>query len=427
MTFNRLWLLLLPLSSCCPCFCVCLLCLVSNQMTCKCVKGLKLTNPSPSSSLSACTDTLPAPLGSLPPPCLSCAPLSVFCGYVAAPATHQRGKRKKCDLPSVPPPAKASFRSTECLLLSLIRQGTCDETESPMTEVLGGKLKSRLASLRGGDGQLGGSCISLNTAAPARRQTRSCSLETILDDSAPLTRQQLFMSNESLASCSYSNRSRDDSHSSKTTSVTLEDAPVGTSRNRLSVVSMSGLSAVQRMHALRPRSVGSCLDIVMETKEEDVKEQKLQGRASSCLNVNTPADQPHSSSSSASSASRPPSLSSCHPSFSSRPLSSLSSTATAEAHGSHTTTGPRAATSTSNLWTLPAPAVVRRCLSSVDVSKPARPVSLFKAPVCASSSSSSSSSQPPQPKPEHSKTLSPPLPVCLLVCPCLTTLTPSNI
>lgn len=261
-----------------------------------------------------------------------------------------------------------------------------------MTEV----LKSRLASLKGGDGQLGGSCVSLNTVVPARRQTRSCSLETILDDSAPLTRQQLFMSTESLASCTHSNRSQDDSHSSKTTPVTFRDAPGGATRNRL--------TAAQRTRALRPRSAGSCLDIVVETREEDVKEPRRPGRAASCLNVNAPADQQHSAS-----------LSSCHPSSSSYPpFSSLSSPAVAKAQGSHAATGPsgpRPAASTSNLWTLPAPAVVRRCLSSLDVSKPSRPVSLFKPPVCAPTGTS----QPPQPKPEHSKTLSP-RPVCLPAC-----------
>ncbi|XP_071342365.1 DEP domain-containing protein 1A isoform X1 [Trachinotus anak] len=336
----------------------------------------------------------------------------VFCGYVAAPTTRQRGKRKMSDLPSVPPPAKASFRSTECLLLSLLRQGTCDETESPMRDVLGGKLKSRLAALEGvgaGDSQLGGSCMNLSTVVSTSRQSRSCSLETILDDSAPLTRQQLFLSSDSLASCAYSNRSQDDtsaiatphSHSdftslSKATPATCENAPGGTTRNRLSVVSMAGLSVTQRSRHLRPRSVGSCLDIVVETMEEDVKETKWQGRAASCLNVNTPADQHHSSS-----ASHPPLLSSYHPSSSCHPFASLSSTAMAKVQGSHATigpSGPRPASSTSNLWMLPAPAVVRRCLSSLDVSKPSRPVSLFKPPVCVPTSSS----QPPQPKPEHS-------------------------
>uniref|UniRef100_A0A8C3A090 DEP domain containing 1a n=1 Tax=Cyclopterus lumpus TaxID=8103 RepID=A0A8C3A090_CYCLU len=279
----------------------------------------------------------------------------VFCGYVAAPTTHQLGKRKKPDLPSAPPPTKTSFRSTECLLLSLLRQRTCDETESPMREVLGGKLQSRLAALKGGiasmgDGQLGGSCTSLSTVGFARPQTKSCSLETILDDSAPLTRQQLFLSNDSLASCAYGSTSHDDSaaittaHShtdltsvSKATPFTCENAPAGTTRSRLSI-------------------------------------------AGPCLNVNTPADQHHSS------ASRPPSLYSHLPSFSSyRLFPAFSSSALAKAQRSHATpgpSGPRPACSISNLWPLPPPAVARRCISSLDVSKPPRLVSLFKPPVC---------------------------------------------
>ena len=290
-----------------------------------------------------------------------------------------------------------------------------------MREVLGGKLQSRLAALKGGgtgEDQLGGSCMSLSTVVPVRPRTRSCSLETILDDSAPLPRQQLFLSNDSLASCSYSNRSKDDSPAlttpqshldftsvSKATPVTCGNALGGTSRNRLPVASLPGLSVAQRSHSLRPCSVGSCLDIVIETREEDIKETKWQGRAASCLNVSTPADQHHYST-----ASRPPSLSSYQPSSSScHPFSFP----LAKAQGSHATTGPagpRPASSTSNLWTLPAPAVVRRCLSSLDVSKPSRPVSLFKAPVCVPTSSS----QPPPPKPENSKALSPS--TCLSAC-----------
>ncbi|XP_059197818.1 DEP domain-containing protein 1A [Centropristis striata] len=317
----------------------------------------------------------------------------VFCGYVAAPTVHQRGKRKKPDLPSAPPPAKTSFRSTECLLLSLLRQGTCDEAESPMGEVLGGKLRSRLAALKGaGDGQLGGSCVSLSTVGFTRPHTRSCSLETILDDSASVTRQQLFLSNDSLASCSYSNRSPTDSHTDsvpKETSSTCETAAGGTARKRP--------TGVQRSRSMRPHSVGSCLDIVIETREEDVTESKLQSRAASCLNVNAPADQQLSST-----ASRPASLSSYHPSLSSyHPFSHFSSSAWAKLQGPPAASGPsgpRPASSISNLRTLPAPAVVRRCLSSLDVSKLSRPVSLFKAPV----SVPTSIPQPPQPKPEHS-------------------------
>ncbi|XP_035503720.2 DEP domain-containing protein 1A isoform X1 [Scophthalmus maximus] len=339
----------------------------------------------------------------------------VFCGYVAAPAKHQRGKRKKCDLPSVPPPAKTSFRSTECLLLSLLRQGTCDEAESPMQEVLSGKLQSRLAALSGGGAALdrfGGSCVSLSTVASAKPQTRSGSVETLLSDSAPLARQQVCLSSDSLASCTFSSgRSRDDSSVATTprvhsdfTPVSKETpvAPEGQTGNRLSVVSASGLLAAPRLRPLRPRSVGSCLDIVVETMEEDEMETGWPGRAAgwpgraaSCLNINTPA------------ALRPSSFSSHHPSSSSSHRPFYSSTAAARAQESHAAAagpaglrpaGPRPASSTSDLWTHPVPAVVRRCLSSLDVSKPPRPISLFKRPVCVSASSS----QPPPPKPEHS-------------------------
>ncbi|XP_060934528.1 DEP domain-containing protein 1A [Limanda limanda] len=348
----------------------------------------------------------------------------VLCGYVAAPPTYQRGKRKKSDLPSVPPPAKASFRSTECLLLSLLRQRTCDEgDESPMTDVLGGKLQSRMAALKGGGGgagepQFGGSCMSLSTFVSTRPRTRSGSLETILSDSASLTRQQLFLSNESLASCS---RSRSHSDSSALTSPQSDSTPVTKAtpvarEPAAGVRAGTRLSVAQRLNPLRPRSMGSCLDIVIETREEEEKETKWSGRAASCLNVNAPTDQQHftaasrpsSSSYHPSSSSYHPSLSSLHPSSSSfDPFSSLSSTAVARAQEAHAAAGPggprpggpRPASSTSNLWKPPAPALVRRCLSSVDVSKPPRPVSLFKRPVCVPSASSS---HPPQPKPEHS-------------------------
>lgn len=255
--------------------------------------------------------------------------------------------------------------------------------------------------------------MTLSTVGSTRPRSRSCSLETILDDSAPLTRQQLFMSNDSLSSCAYSSRSHDDSpdittlqsrtdlrSAAKATPITSEIAPQVKTRRRPPVVSASGLSVSQRSRDLRPRSIGSCLDIVVESREEDVIETRWQGRAASCINVNNPAEQHHS-------------FSGLHPSSSSfyHPVPSLSSSAMAKAQGSQASTGPsgpRPASSTSNLLTLRAPAAVRRCLSSLDVSKPCRPVSLFKLPVFAPVSTS----QHPQPKPEHSKSLSP-LPVCV--------------
>ncbi|XP_008336619.1 DEP domain-containing protein 1A isoform X1 [Cynoglossus semilaevis] len=332
----------------------------------------------------------------------------VLCGYVATPTTQQHGKRKKSDFPSVPPPAKASFRSTECLLLSLLRQGTCDETESPMRDVLGGKLQSRLVALKGGaarDAQFGGSLMSLNTGASVRPQTRSCSLETILDDGAPLSRQQLFLSTDSLVSFTTTNSSRTQEDGLPVTtphiysgSVTCGIAPVVRTRSS----STSGLLGSKRLCHLRPHSVGSFLDIVVECREEDVKETPLQGRATSCFNVNMPTTSHHSSSSGPSSVSSfPPSSSSS--SFPHHPLFPLSPSAAAKALESHAATGaggPRPTSSTSNLWAPSAPAVVRRCLSSMDVSKPPRPLSLFKRPVGVPSTSSSFRCL--RQKPEHS-------------------------
>lgn len=296
---------------------------------------------------------------------LSLLLLSVFCGYVT---THQRGKRKKADLPSAPPPAKASFLSTECLLLSLLRQGGCDETESPMREVLGGKLQSRSVALKGGGtslDHLGGSCGSLSTAGSLRLQTRSCSLETILDDSSLQSRQKLFSSSDSLASCG------DSCGSSSSRSVHLN-----ANRNRLSVVSVEGPSVTKRPRPLRPRSVGSCLDIVVETREEAEKEPKRQGQSSRCLSV-SPLD-PHYSSNSTSTTSR-------------HPLPATKSGGPASSTGA---AGPRPAVSTSNLQILSAPTVVRRCLSSFDISKRPQPDSLHRASVCL-----------PKASAEHSKSL----------------------
>lgn len=313
----------------------------------------------------------------------------VFCGYVAAPTTHQLGKRKKPDLPSLPPPAKTSFRSTECLLLSLLRQGGCDETESPMREVLGVTLQTRQSALKGvaggvADGQIGGSCINLSTTESLRPWTRSCSLETILSDSG---QKKLFQSSDSLAS-SISNLQNEasslttpDSYSDFTcnsTPGTSQSVSEAHSRKRLSLASMKGLRSAQKMRALRPRSVGSCLDIVVETAEEEAKESRFSTRAASCLDVNAPAAQQA-------------------PSFL-PPCPAFTSFALAKAHGSSIAIGPRPTSSTSNLQTPRAPSVPRRCISSLDVSKLPRPLSLFKRPVCAPASHS----QPPQSKSENS-------------------------
>ncbi|CAN9500289.1 unnamed protein product [Ophioblennius macclurei] len=272
----------------------------------------------------------------------------VLSGYIAAPATHQLGKRKKLDLPLAPPPAKMSFRSTECLLLSLLRQRVCEEAESPMGDVIGGRL--RKAQLGGRD--LGGSCTSLSTLVPGQPRTRSCSLENVLDAGAPPTCQQLFLSSNSLqsqsdhASVPMVLRGHFTSTSNATPTACYKARAV---RSRLSPAS------ARRSRPGQPSSVGSCLDIVMET-EEDGGDVRWQGRARSCLDVNAPSQLFSQF------AEAPPLVGSSHP------------------------------------WPLPAPAVVRRCFSSLDVSVPTRPLSLFKAPVCAPACHS----LPPRPPREHS-------------------------
>lgn len=246
-------------------------------------------------------------------------------------------------------------------------------------------LQTRQSALRGGasgvaNAQRGGSCINVSTTDSFRPLTRSFSLETILDDSGQNT---FFQSTESLAS-SLSNLKNEGSSlttPSNCSDLTCNSAPCTSesalevhSRRRLSLGSMKGFRSAQRMRSLRPRSVGSCLDIVVETAEEEAKESRFSTRAASCLNVNTPATQ------------QAPSLLPSCPAFTS---------------GSYIATGPRSASSTSNLQTPQALSAPRRCISSLDVSKLSRPQSLFKQPVC----EPASQSQPPQSKSENSKTL----------------------
>ncbi|XP_077573488.1 DEP domain-containing protein 1A [Stigmatopora nigra] len=299
----------------------------------------------------------------------------VYCGYVAEP-TVQQGKRKKHGHPSAPPTAKTSFRSTECLLLSLLRQRTCEETDSPMTEVLGGKVQSHLALLKGTsiNAPLSGSYTSLSTAGSLSQQSRSFSLETILDDSTPLTKKPIFLSNDSLASCSSSIRSQvrnwktthnysDFTSASRKSSVPFVNAPHSFTKHSV---------PARRLHNLRPKSVGSCLDIVVETNEESFMETKWQGRTTSCLNVNISQDQHHSH---VATIALLPSVQH-HANFSSLANNSCSLQTTSE------TIGPQLTSTASNLWSLPAPAAVRRCFSSLEMSKMPQGTSLSKPSIC---------------------------------------------
>lgn len=156
---------------------------------------------------SACLPVLP------PPTCimslmLFSGPSLVLCGYIVLPK-NRHGKRKNLEDAGCPQPPKTphlngtrAFRSTECLLLSLIRKEAIDETESPMREFFSSRLMSRPPSLgldpvawahqqgissrdSGGHSAdlVGGCCLQRESrgAVAGRLRPRSSSLEGIID------------------------------------------------------------------------------------------------------------------------------------------------------------------------------------------------------------------------------------------------------
>ncbi|XP_062854484.1 DEP domain-containing protein 1A [Trichomycterus rosablanca] len=210
----------------------------------------------------------------------------VLCGYATSSRT-QCGKRKNLEELSYPQPAKAphlntanAFRSTECLLLSLIRRESFEETDSPMREVFSSKVLTQFGATRARS--IGGPLSKL--------RPRSCSLERILDESSDsLTQQVLFRSAESLASCRTNNS---DGSLSQTRSppdlVSCNTSPdlAGPTQNTSETSSSNSLSSHlssecyltnQRTTRARPRSIGNCLDIV-EHREI----------SASCVSVNAP-------------------------------------------------------------------------------------------------------------------------------------------
>ncbi|XP_049341469.1 DEP domain-containing protein 1A isoform X1 [Astyanax mexicanus] len=224
----------------------------------------------------------------------------VLCGYVPAPRT-QRGKRKNLEELSCPQPPKAPhlntanlFRSTECLLLSLIRKESFDETDSPMKEVFTSKVKSQAAASR-----------THSTAAPFNRlRPRSCSLERILDESADsCSKPEIFKSVESLASCrTVSSEGSHPQDSSLTNTDVKPESKTFSSMTVLSSKTPSGEANLddnqsqtrsrssfnlfsehqptnqnQKSSRPRPRSVGNCLDL-LEHKE----------MSASCFSINAP-------------------------------------------------------------------------------------------------------------------------------------------
>ncbi|KAL7828648.1 hypothetical protein SRHO_G00322820 [Serrasalmus rhombeus] len=226
----------------------------------------------------------------------------VLCGYVTAPR-NQRGKRKNLEEPSCPQPAKSPhlnnanlFRSTECLLLSLIRKEAFEETESPMREVFMSRIKTQAVASR-----------ARSTGAPFNRfRPRSCSLERILDESGDsCSKGELFRSVESLAftrTNSSEGSSSQDSSVANTkpechsfSSMALVPCKTSAGETHLNVhpsqtdssSSSSSSSHLSSQHhlisedqrAVRacPRSIGNCLDLV-EHRE----------MSASCFSINAP-------------------------------------------------------------------------------------------------------------------------------------------
>ncbi|XP_041695295.1 DEP domain-containing protein 1A isoform X1 [Coregonus clupeaformis] len=267
----------------------------------------------------------------------------VLCGYIVAPKT-QRGKRKNQEEPSYPQSAKNphmngavnQFKSTECLLLSLIRKEAFEEGDSPMREVFSSKAQSTFAALKTGCARrvpqmglpgrrassgdvLGGSspslaCSESSGASSVRlRRPRSCSLERILDESAEsdsCSQHKLFQSTESLASCKSNSGSKyitppqnkTDSlsaldscpYSEPQVFVTMATPSCDTSSGVTSVegsthssksegarssisLPMDNLSVSQKPMPKRRRSIGTCLDIA-----------EHRGKFASCFSINAP-------------------------------------------------------------------------------------------------------------------------------------------
>ncbi|XP_076134194.1 DEP domain-containing protein 1A isoform X1 [Alosa pseudoharengus] len=258
----------------------------------------------------------------------------VLCGYISGPKAH-RGKRKNPEAPLCPPPYKTPhlngvnfFKSTECLLLSLIRRDAPEEEEeSPMKEVFSSKVELRTALLRGacagkvqaarrasGGRLLGGSCLDLPAAAGPKRRPQSFSLDTTagvvaggINSAQGQRRSQsiLFRSEENLLSTtsrftrlghsSATDAPLDHNVSASMTSLScsdsspaitdtdselssLQSARSGSSSSRCSSVSdHPSVSTAPLLRPARPRSVGNLTDIV-EHRE----------MSASCFSMNAP-------------------------------------------------------------------------------------------------------------------------------------------
>ncbi|XP_069835534.1 DEP domain-containing protein 1A isoform X2 [Dendropsophus ebraccatus] len=222
----------------------------------------------------------------------------VVCGYITVP--HRRSRRHKAKKEASAPRSSQSpklsntnFKSTECLLLSLVRKVPNEDEEDDDDQSFGElgrehkdsalhntnreKLYSSIARRPKDSELIGGSCQNLTTcrSAPYRIQLRSCSLEGIADVSYSET-------SDSSQACSpvslthSPNLPPSDNHGVNTASVPVSDSngqPV-LRRNR-SAESAHRLSRSQSMGDC----LGSCTSINTPVAEITIKPgQAGQGR-----------------------------------------------------------------------------------------------------------------------------------------------------
>ncbi|XP_041125770.1 DEP domain-containing protein 1A isoform X1 [Polyodon spathula] len=235
----------------------------------------------------------------------------VLCGYVVAPKTRQ-GKRKNEDEPCCPPPSKTQnlnnvvpFKSTECLLLSLVCKDALEGNQSPQhDEVFSDETGTRERMLQKGCARriqqnnaasrrasdvMGGSCQNLSAfPMPARFRKRCYSLEGIMDvsvegPSRDYSQYLLFQSGDNLASMKPSSHSVLHS-SSDADSIVFSISSSTSDRCQKDDLPCSGQSITPCMlsQGFRPlisrsASIGSYLDIGQRNE-----------RTGSCFSINAP-------------------------------------------------------------------------------------------------------------------------------------------
>ncbi|XP_066548576.1 DEP domain-containing protein 1A [Amia ocellicauda] len=228
----------------------------------------------------------------------------VWCGYIVV-QKPQCGKRKNQEEPCYPQPAKTlhlndnnPFKSTECLLLSLLRKESLDESESPMKEVLCSNVAAKhmlkgcerriqqygVAGRRASD-IVGGSCQNLSGfqsggSVPMKFRPRCHSLEGIMDVShtgssasaSPRSSESLsfsgtvFRSSQCRAGSLTDIRPRAEHHVSVSTTSLLPTSGSGAEvsscqSSRVCTPSSQRVPPGESPQIIRSKSIGSCADI----------------------------------------------------------------------------------------------------------------------------------------------------------------------